>query len=106
MLLEKAFYRDPVNGSTVFEAFSKRVTHAVDRNSDVDSDNYAAEFVAINGLINAIVENLPRPHLRRARHLTIDTCLKQVSGRAPNSAVLRSVLIGNGHVPPHVEIRT
>jgi len=42
MLLEKAFYRDPVNGSTVFEAFSKRITHALDRNADADSDNYAA----------------------------------------------------------------
>ena len=58
MLLEKAFYRDPVNGSTVFEAFSKWITHALDRNSDADSDNYAAEIVAINGLIKAIVENL------------------------------------------------
>jgi len=58
MLLEKAFCRDPVNGSTVFEAFSKRITHALDRNADADSDNYAAEIVAINGLIKAIVENL------------------------------------------------
>jgi hypothetical protein len=58
MLLEKAFFRDPVNGNTVFDAFSKRVTHAVDRKADADSYNYAAEFVAINGLIKAIVENL------------------------------------------------
>jgi hypothetical protein len=47
-----------VNGNTVFDAFSKRVTHAVDGTADADSYNYAAEFVAINGLIKAIVENL------------------------------------------------
>jgi hypothetical protein len=58
MLLEKAFLRDPVNGDTVFDAFGKRVTHAIDRKADADSYNYAAEFVAINGLIKAIVENL------------------------------------------------
>jgi hypothetical protein len=47
-----------VNGDTVFDAFGKRVTHAIDRKADADSYNYAAEFVAINGLIKAIVENL------------------------------------------------
>ena len=57
-LLEKAFFKDPVNGDTVFDAFSKRVTHAIDRKTDANSYNYAAEFVAINGLIKAIVENL------------------------------------------------
>jgi hypothetical protein len=58
MLLEKAFFRGSVNGNTVFDAVSKRVTHAVDRKADADSYNYAAEFVAINGLLKAIVENL------------------------------------------------
>jgi hypothetical protein len=57
-LLEKAFFKDPVNGAIVFDAFSKRVTYAVDRRADADSYDYAAEFVAINGLIKAIVENL------------------------------------------------
>jgi len=47
-----------VNGSTVFDAFNKRVTHTVDRKAAADSYKYAAEFVAINGLIKAIVENL------------------------------------------------
>ena len=45
-----------MNGNTVFDRFSKRVTHAVDRKAD--AANYAAEFVAINGLIKAVVENL------------------------------------------------
>jgi hypothetical protein len=57
-LVEKAFFKDPVNGATVFDAFSKRITYAVDRKADEDSYNYAAEFVAINGLIKAIIENL------------------------------------------------
>jgi hypothetical protein len=57
-LLEKAFFKDPVNGATVFDAFSKRVAYAVDRRADGDSYDYAAEFVAVNGLIKAIVENL------------------------------------------------
>ena len=47
-----------MNGATVFDAFGERVTHALDRKAEADSYNYAAEFVAINGLIKAIVENL------------------------------------------------
>jgi hypothetical protein len=77
-LLEKAFFRDPMNGNTVFDAFSKRVTHAVDRKADADSYNYAAEFVAINGLIKAIVENLEAT-LEAAGHLTIDAASEAVS---------------------------
>ena len=60
-LLEKAFFKDPVNGATVFDALSQRATHAVDRRADAENYNYAAEFVAINGLIKAIVENLEAP---------------------------------------------
>ena len=58
MLLEKAFFKDPVNGDTVFNALNKRVTPAIGRKTDADSYNYAAEFVAINGLIKAIIDNL------------------------------------------------
>jgi hypothetical protein len=83
MLLEKAFSRDPVNGNTVFDAFSKRVTHAVDRKADADSYNYAAEFVAINGLIKNRLSRISRPHLRRARHLTIDAACQALSPRRP-----------------------
>ena len=54
----EGFFKDPVNGDTVFNAFSKRVTHAIGRKTDADSYNYAAEFVAINGLIKAIFDNL------------------------------------------------
>jgi hypothetical protein len=57
-LLEKAFFKGPVNGATVFDVFSKPITYAVDRKADGDSYDYAAEFVTINGLIKAIVENL------------------------------------------------
>jgi len=57
-LLEKAFFQDPVNGATVFDAFSERITYAVDRRGDAENYSYAAEFVAINGLVKAIVENL------------------------------------------------
>ena len=58
MLLGKAFFKDPVNGDTVSDAFSKRVTHAIGRKTDANTYNYAAEFVAINGLIKAIIDNL------------------------------------------------
>ena len=42
----------------MFDAFSERITYAVDRSTDADNYSYAAEFVAINGLVKAIVENL------------------------------------------------
>lgn len=57
-LLEESFFKDPVNGATVFDAFNERITHTVDRRADADQYSYAAEFVAINGLVKAIVENL------------------------------------------------
>ena len=65
-LLEKAFFKDPVNGATVFEALSKRITQAGDRRVDAESYNYAAELVAINGLIKAIFENLEDTLARRS----------------------------------------
>ena len=71
-----------MNGATGFDAFRKRVTHGLDRKADADSYNYAAEFVAVNGLLKAIGENLEAT--LEARSSVIDAaCPLALSGWLP-----------------------